>query len=228
MDTEKSAQNMLDGEITPPLIFDAGMSNAGTFDSLWRKKITDKRVLGTVQGFIHGDKIVVKFMTVRSKARLQKINSRMIDMLKKEFPGKEVEYKHLTNQGKKFKTTYEIDEPVKKLKQYRGIGESKNNRVIAYHGGPAPIRNFDLKKSAMNIIWFSEDKDKILRGDAGVDIPKFIMTVELDVKNPAGWDEYNRLVLDQITSMGFDSVKLGDDWIVFDTDNIKVLNIEKV
>ena len=97
MDTEEAAKQMADGEITPALITDANY-NHSPFNAVWRKKSTDKRILGTVQGYLNKEKdtLVVKFMTVRSKARRQTINSRMIDALKEEFPNKEIEYEDLT------------------------------------------------------------------------------------------------------------------------------------
>jgi len=45
----------------------------------------------------------------------------------------------------------------------------------------------------------------------------------LSVDKVAGWDEYEKLYLEQINDSGFDSVKLDDDWIIFDNNRIKIL-----
>ena len=38
----------------------------------------------------------------------------------------------------------------------------------------------------------------------------------------------SKLSLGEIYNMGYDSIKLDDDWIVFDAKNIKVINVEKL
>lgn len=96
--------------------------------------------------------------------------------------------------------------------------------VRAYHAGPVPIRKFVARRTAQGVFWFSEDKEALLRGEKGAGSTKYLMTCELDVDSPAGWPEYEKLYLQQIKSEGFDSVKLDDDWIVFDPRRIKVLS----
>ena len=100
-------------------------------------------------------------------------------------------------------------------------------KIIAYHGSYIPIKKFDTSYSAQGVFWFSTDKDKILSGTSGAVSSKYIMTVELRVTKTAGWKEYEPLGLGQISDLGFDSIKLDDDWIIFDTKNIKVKKVEK-
>ena len=107
MDSKESKDAMLNGEVVPTIIRDSRVGLDGGFNTIWKKKSTDKRILGTVQGFIHEDEIYIKFMTVRGNARKQSINSQMINQLKAEFPGKGITYEDLTDQGKKFKSKYE-------------------------------------------------------------------------------------------------------------------------
>ena len=104
----------------------------------------------------------------------------------------------------------------------------ESKKITAYHGGPVAIKKFDNKRSAGGVFWFSTNKDAILNGEVGVDLPKYIMEVVLTVSKTAGWDEYDKLVLDQIQQEGFDSIKLDDDWIIFDSKNIKVIKVEKI
>lgn len=101
-----------------------------------------------------------------------------------------------------------------------------SQKVRAYHGSDKPIRRFDPSVSTYGQLWFSEDKDKILRGESGAVSSDYLMTVELTVDKTAGWDEYDRLLLEQIQDQGYDSIKLDDDWILFDPDRVKVLEIE--
>jgi hypothetical protein len=113
---------------------------------------------------------------------------------------------------------------MKKFKEY--LSEAKKT-ITAYHGSDVPIKKFDRKYSSQGVFWFSEDKDKILKGESGAVSSKYIMTVKLKVNKTAGWDEYEPLTLDQIEDQGYDSIKLDDDWIIFDNKNIKVTKVEK-
>lgn len=112
-----------------------------------------------------------------------------------------------------------------KLKQYRKYFEVK--KIIAYHGSNTLIKKFDKKFSAQGVFWFSENKDKIIRGESGAVSSKYIVTAELKVNKIAGWDEYEPLSLNEIYNRGFDSIHLDDDWILFNAKNIKILNIEE-
>jgi oligoribonuclease (3'-5' exoribonuclease)/8-oxo-dGTP pyrophosphatase MutT (NUDIX family) len=97
--------------------------------------------------------------------------------------------------------------------------------IIAYHGSNQPIKKFDSDFSNQGVFWFSEDKDKILRGESGASSSQYLIKVELKVTKTAGWEEYEKLGLGQIEDLGFDSIQLDDDWVIFDSKNIKVLAV---
>jgi hypothetical protein len=42
------------------------------------------------------------------------------------------------------------------------------------------------------------------------------------------YTKYEKYGLGQIQQMGFDSIKLDDDWVIFKNKNIKILNVEKI
>ncbi|MCJ7598225.1 MAG: hypothetical protein MUO41_06305 [Methyloceanibacter sp.] len=99
-----------------------------------------------------------------------------------------------------------------------------SSRVItAYHGSDVPIRRFDPIYSAQGVLWFSEDKDKILRGESGAVSAKHLIEVRLRVDKTAGWDEYDRHSLAELENLGYDSIHLDDDWVIFDPDRIRIL-----
>ena len=109
------------------------------------------------------------------------------------------------------------------------LGENDSSKkIIAYHGSNKPIRKFVSKYSAQGVFWFSEDRDKIERGESGAVSSKYMITAELMVTKTAGWKEYEPLGLGQIKDMGYDSIHLDDDWIIFDAENIKILKVEKM
>jgi len=100
--------------------------------------------------------------------------------------------------------------------------------IIAYHGGDSPIRRFARSRSAQGVFWFSEDKDRILAGESGASSVKYLMEARLTVDKVAGRDEYDRYGLGELRGLGYDSVRLEDSWIVFDTKRIKVIRAVRV
>lgn len=112
------------------------------------------------------------------------------------------------------------------MENWRSFNE-EGNTVVAYHGSNVPIKKFSRDFGAQGVIWFSEDKDKILQGESGACSSKYIMKVELATDKTAGWDEYDKLYLKQIEDEGFDSIKLDENWVVFDPKRIKVIDVEE-
>ena len=113
------------------------------------------------------------------------------------------------------------------LTEWRKYLKEEKRVVTAYHGSNVPIQNFSRDHGAQGVMWFSEDKDKIIRGESGALSSKYIMKVELNVENTTGWDDYDEKFLQQIEDEGFDSIQLGDDWIVFDPARVKVVGVEE-
>ena len=94
--------------------------------------------------------------------------------------------------------------------------------VKAYHGTRGFTGNrFNGKFSAQGVFWFSEDRDKIARGESGASGRNSIMEVYLKTGKVAGWPEYEKLMLCQIENDGYASIHLDDDWVIFDEKNIK-------
>ena len=111
------------------------------------------------------------------------------------------------------------------IENFRKFIAEDAKKIIAYHGSNVPIRKFSRDFGAQGVIWFSQDKDKILQGESGACSSKYIMKVELTADKTAGWDEYDKLALMQIEEE-FDSIKLDDNWVMFDPKRIKVIDIE--
>jgi oligoribonuclease (3'-5' exoribonuclease) len=119
-----------------------------------------------------------------------------------------------------------IDWPIPHLTGPNGPTTAATKRqIVAYHGSNRPIQRFDLGCSSQGIVWFSENKEKILSGESGASSIKYLIEVVLTVSNPAGWDEYEKLMLAQIKQEGFDSIHLDDDWVIFDPKNIKITKV---
>jgi hypothetical protein len=100
--------------------------------------------------------------------------------------------------------------------------------LTVYHGSNVPIKKFDINFSTQGVFWFSENKEKILKGESGAVSTNYLITVIIKVTKTAGWDLYDKLFLEEIRNKGYDSINLDDDWIVFDAKNIKVVKVEKI
>lgn len=104
------------------------------------------------------------------------------------------------------------------------VVDDYGNPLLVYHGTNKDFRRFNLKNSRQPIIWFSVDRDKIERGDAGAAGRTRIISAYLSIKKMAGWDEYEKYGLGQLWEMGYDGAKLDDDYFVFNSKQIKIVN----
>jgi len=101
------------------------------------------------------------------------------------------------------------------------VVDDKGRPLVVYHGTSKPFNEFKLKYSTQGIFWFSSNKDKIIGKESGASSSNVVMHVYLSAKKLAGWEEYDRLVFDQIEKQGYDGIKLNDDYIIFEANQIK-------
>ena len=103
------------------------------------------------------------------------------------------------------------------------VVDDQGNPLLVYHGTNKEFKKLDYRYGAQPIIWFSSDKDKIMRGEAGAAGTSRIIPAYLSIKKMAGWDEYEKYGLGQLDEMGFDGAKLDDDYFVFNNNQIKIV-----
>ncbi len=116
---------------------------------------------------------------------------------------------------------------------WKWFGDSKvvdtdGNPLVVYHGTNANFRKFNTKKSTQGVIWFSSDRDKIARGDAGAAGRSKILELFASIQRPAGWKEYDKLLLSQLRR-DYDGAILPDgyggfDGFVFDPTQLKSID----
>jgi hypothetical protein len=100
---------------------------------------------------------------------------------------------------------------------------------VVYHGTDKQFNRFSSKFSSMGgIIWFTTDKSAIERGEVGASGSGYIKELYISMKNPAGWEEYEKYGLGQLEDMGYDGVILPNDednyvGFVFDPNQIKII-----
>ena len=85
--------------------------------------------------------------------------------------------------------------------------ESKVQRPV-YHGTAVDFKRPSLSTSTQGIIWFTSDLQSIEDGDAGAQGRGFVKKWWVDLKNPAGWDEYDKLGLYELKRAGYDGAIL--------------------
>ena len=111
--------------------------------------------------------------------------------------------------------------------------EDAKHPLVVYHGTSAKFNKFSLQKSTYGTIWFTSDKEKIISGNAGAAGKGYIITAEVTINNPVGWNGYDKLVIDQYRGMGYDGAVLPAshghfDCFVLSPNQIKILKIEKI
>ena len=119
-------------------------------------------------------------------------------------------------------------------KQYKSqLEENIKGKLTVYHGTNKPFKKFNMELATQRIIWFTSDKDGIIQGEKGAQGKGYILTLEVEINNPAGWNEYEKYGLGELEQMKYDGVILPDpdgsyDGFVFNDKKLKIIKAEKV
>lgn len=98
---------------------------------------------------------------------------------------------------------------------------------IVYHGTGENFVKFSMKKSVDGTTWFTTNKKEVENKETGAGSHGFIKELYISLKNPAGWDEYDKYSLGELNNMGYDGAILPLDDInyegfVFHTNQIRI------
>ena len=99
--------------------------------------------------------------------------------------------------------------------------------MVVYHGTGSKFKRFSSKKSSIGgITWFTSDKSSVENGEVGAAGSGIIKNLYIRIKNPAGWDEYEKYGLGELYEMGYDGVILPEKdkfvGFVFNTNQIRI------
>ncbi len=83
------------------------------------------------------------------------------------------------------------------------------NRPV-YHGTNTDFNSFDPERSIGGQYWSTTDRDSIETGSAGAQGKGVIKEMYQNIKNPAGWDEYDKFGVDELIARGYDGLALPD------------------
>lgn len=96
---------------------------------------------------------------------------------------------------------------------WKWFGESKvvndnNEPAVCYHATRTNFKVFNFKNSLQKIIWFTSDMEAIKNKEVGASGYAFTKELFVSMKNPCGWEEYNKYGLEEIKQKGFDGAVL--------------------
>ena len=115
-------------------------------------------------------------------------------------------------------------EPVKKVNEIRASKPKESIEV--YHSTGADFKEFDPEKGIGGQMWFTSRKDLVESGYEGAASKGRMAVADIDIRNPAGWEEYDKFSLDELMAQGYDGLKLVDDdqvtWAAFFPEQVKV------
>ena len=124
------------------------------------------------------------------------------------------------------------DTPAERRFKMGSIAEAEDGKyepiinLMVYHGTNAEFNRLNLKYSYQGILWFTDNINKIKNNEHGGQGHKIILSANLTLNNPAGWNEYEKYGLGEIRGLGYDGIKLDDDYIIFSTKSLK--NVKKL
>lgn len=122
------------------------------------------------------------------------------------------------------------DALIQEARKYKSAEEFvKEQGTQIYHGTDKVFKEFDIKKTPDGSIWFTDNKNSIIKGDSGASgstriIDRFINENELKL---ADWNAYDKYSLDQLQNMGYDGIKFSDtgdgriDYQIFYPEKLK-------
>ena len=79
-----------------------------------------------------------------------------------------------------------------------------------YHGTADDFDAFDPDRSIGTQFWSTTNKAEIESGDVGAQGSGVIKEMYHRIKNPAGWEEYDKFGIDELIREGYDGLKLPD------------------
>ena len=101
-----------------------------------------------------------------------------------------------------------------------------------YHISNSYFKSFDPKQTAQGLIWFSNNKEDLIKNLHGASINTkediYLYICNIDSNKIAGWEEYDKLGLWELEQKGYDTINLDNDIAVLDHNIITIIEIEKI
>ena len=95
-----------------------------------------------------------------------------------------------------------------RMKRAEEMGFDTSSSV--YHGTAKDFDAFDPDRAIGTQFWTTTNKAAIESGDVGAQGSGVVKELYHNIKNPAGWDEYDRYGIDELIQKGYDGIRLPD------------------
>lgn len=106
--------------------------------------------------------------------------------------------------------------------RWRDQGYSEDT---VYHSTAEDFDAFDPDRAIGTQYWSTTDRQAVEAGDVGAEGSGVIKEMRHRIKNPAGWDEYDKYGIDELKAQGYDGVALPEDgnttYIAFEPDQYR-------
>jgi hypothetical protein len=89
------------------------------------------------------------------------------------------------------------------------VVDEQGRPLVVYHGTSASFNELDLNMSN-NQFWFTTDYSAINNGTTGASSSGNVMQLYVKIDNPADWDVYDSLTLDEMDRDGYDGALLSE------------------
>lgn len=107
------------------------------------------------------------------------------------------------------------------------VADKDGKPLTVYHGTDQPFDRVDMSKGAQGTFWLTTDKSAVERGESGATSNAHILQAHVSIKNPAGWDEYEKKSIDELIRDGYDGIILpeGDhsNIVAFEPDQVRFI-----
>jgi hypothetical protein len=116
-------------------------------------------------------------------------------------------FKQFLSEAMDLNTEHEVAPESKPFVAYHQTSLENAKKIKRY--------GFNLHKATMGIVWFTTNLNALKDNSVGAQTRGAILKLAVDIKNPAGWKEYDDLLLAQLKRT-FDGVILPNDDGTFD------------
>lgn len=110
--------------------------------------------------------------------------------------------------------------------------KSQTQTLILWHISNKKFKKFNPDISSLGVIWFAKDRQDLLENlhgaSIGINDPIYLYKCQVIANKIAGWDEYDKYLIEQLISMGYDVVDLDNDVIVLDENKISIIDVERI
>lgn len=96
----------------------------------------------------------------------------------------------------------------------------------AYHSTDTDIRAVDNDRLIGGQFWSTDDVSAINRGEVGAAGRGVVLPLQIRQQNPAGWNQYDQLGIDEMIGRGYDSILLSESdgtntFVTFDPQQVR-------